>query len=197
MDYESPPSGASGTLLASCAARIRAMMLRNDHPEPPATDAARPGAAGSRLNLLLSYGGWRAESFADQLPRLLTPLGITSIRVETGEEAERVMRTYTVHIAVVDLAIPLRRADDAGRAAPAMLTEGGARMLQLLRRLESPPPTVVIRPPAASARESVRSLLHSLREGAFAVLDRPVDLENMLEVMRRILRRHYSDCWPT
>jgi DNA-binding response OmpR family regulator len=173
------------------------MMLRGDHPDLPPADAAKCGKEGSRLNLLLSYGGWRAESFADQLPRLLTPLGINSIRVDTGEEAERVIRTYAVHIAVVDLAIPLRKSDDVPRAAPTLLTEGGSRMLQLLRRLESPPPMVVIRPPAASARESVRSLLESLREGAFAVLDRPVDLENMLEVMRRILRRHYADCWPT
>jgi hypothetical protein len=35
-----------------------------------------------------------------------------------------------------------------------------------------------------------------LREGAFAVLDQPVNLESMLEVLRRIVRRHYSDAWP-
>jgi len=46
------------------------------------------------------------------------------------------------------------------------------------------------------ARESARSLSAALREGAFAVLDRPIDLEMILEVMRRILRKHYADVWP-
>ena len=41
-----------------------------------------------------------------------------------------------------------------------------------------------------------RLLGQSLREGAFAVLDRPVSIEDMLEVMRRILRRYYADVWP-
>jgi hypothetical protein len=72
----------------------------------------------------------------------------------------------------------------------------GPRVLQLLRRLEQPPPTVVIRPRQPVARDSARGLAAALREGAFAVLDRPIHLEMMLEVMRRILRRHYADVWP-
>jgi DNA-binding response OmpR family regulator len=75
-------------------------------------------------------------------------------------------------------------------------TGGGAKTLQLLRRLEQVPPTIVIRPPEPSLRESARSLMQSLREGAFAVLDRPVAIEEMLDVMRRVLRRHYEDSWP-
>ena len=57
-------------------------------------------------------------------------------------------------------------------------------------------PTVVVRPPQPAARESARSLAAALREGAFAVLDRPVHLETMLQTMRRVLRRHYADHWP-
>ena len=73
---------------------------------------------------------------------------------------------------------------------------GGPRILQMLRRLTQPPPTVVVRPPQPTSRESVRSLSAALREGAFAVIDRPIELETLLEVMRRILRRHYADLWP-
>ena len=49
------------------------------------TTSQPPG--GSRLNLLLSYGGWRETTAIGQLPQLLAPMGIYSIRVETGEEA--------------------------------------------------------------------------------------------------------------
>ena len=174
------------------------MVLRND--QSGSIGPCSPGGeAGDspRLNLLLTYGGWRERSFAEQLPRLLAPMGIQSLRAESGEEAEQVIRTYPVHIAVVDLTIPLRKLEEPAAAVPTGMSPGGARMLQLLRRLENHPPTVVIRPPVPSPRESARSLVQSLREGAFAVLDRPVDLEHMLDVMRRILSRYYADLWPT
>ena len=84
----------------------------------------------------------------------------------------------------------------AAEAPTWMEKAAGPRILQLLRRLEQPPPTVVIRPRQPVARDSARGLAAALREGAFAVLDRPIHLEMMLEVMRRILRRHYADVWP-
>ena len=148
----------------------------------------RESQPGSRLNLLLSYGAGQEGSVIEQLPRLLSPMGIHSIRVTTGEGAAKVIGDYPIHIAVVDLTIPLVP-DPPARP-------GGARILQLLRRLEEPPPTVVIRPRQPIARDSARGLSAALREGAFAVLDRPIELETMLEVMRRILRRHYADEWP-
>jgi DNA-binding response OmpR family regulator len=158
------------------------MMVRHDQPE------ARSRPTGSRLNLLLSLGRGEEGPAMQQLPRLLAPMGIRSIRVTTGEGAARVIGDYPIHIAVVDVMIPL--------LATASSKAGGARILQLLRRLEQPPPTVVIRPRQPVARDSARGLAAALREGAFAVVDRPIHLETMLEVMRRILRRHYEDVWP-
>ncbi|MHC4414869.1 MAG: hypothetical protein ACYS0G_06250 [Planctomycetota bacterium] len=156
------------------------MMVRRDQPELSPAEA--------RLNLLLSYGRWQRGSVMDQLPRLLTPMGIRSIRVTSGEGAARAINEIAIHMALVDLAMPLVP-DYPTRAA-------GPRVLQLLRRLSEPPPTIVIRPPQPTARDSARGLAEALREGAFAVLDRPVDLETILEVMRCILRRHYADVWP-
>lgn len=124
----------------------------------------------------------------DQLPTLLGPFGIRTILVTTGEGAAAAVAAEPVHIAVVDLTVPIVEAPGA--------KAGGARVLQLLRRLAPPPPTVVVRPPQPTARESARGLLEALREGAFAVLDRPLHLETLLEVMRRILRRHYAGMWP-
>jgi CheY-like chemotaxis protein len=143
----------------------------------------------SRLNLMLSDSGWREESAVNQLPRLLSPMGIESYRVESAEEAAELIRSVPIHIAVVDLAIPLHRQSPRPLAS-------GSRVLQLLRRLDQPPPTMVLRPPYPAARDGARTLSDALREGAFAVLDRPVQLETILEVMRRVLHRHYAGFWP-
>ena len=139
-----------------------------------------------RLRLMLTYGGWERENFAEQLPRLLEPLGIDCLRVGTANEATSLLETKPVHIAVVDLRIPFDRSQDE----PA-----GQRVLQLLRRLDEPPPTVVVRARQATKRASTRGLSTALREGAYTVMDGPVALEPMLEVLRRIVRRHYADHW--
>lgn len=135
---------------------------------------------------MLSYGGWERENFAEQLPRLLQPQGIDCLRVGSASEATDLLEAQPVHIAVVDLRIPL----DQGRTEPA-----GQRVLQLLRRLDQPPPTVVVRARQATRRASVRGLSTALREGAFTVMDGPVKLEPMLETLHRIVRRHYADHW--
>jgi DNA-binding response OmpR family regulator len=158
------------------------MMVRQDEP------AARRRESPTRLNLLLSCGQGQEDPAVEQLPRLLAPMGIHAIRTTTGEGAAEVITRNPIHIAVVDLTIPL--------VPTAPLKASGPRVLQLLRRLEQPPPTVVIRPRQPVARDSARGLAAALREGAFAVLDRPIHLEIMLEVLRRILRRHYADVWP-
>ena len=99
------------------------------------------------------------------------------------------IETSAIHIAIVDLAIPLEEGSIDKRP-------GGERVLQLLRRLDPRPPTIVIRPRQTSARENARSLARSLHEGAFTVVDRPAVLETLLDALQRVLRRHYSDRWP-
>ncbi|MFG0330305.1 MAG: hypothetical protein ACF8PN_10440 [Phycisphaerales bacterium] len=168
------------------------MVSERSHHDP-ASNRATPDASG-RLNLLVSYGGWRDLSWADQLPRLLEPMGIVTFRVESGVEAADLIESAPVHIAVVDLNLPLDRRE--ARTA-AVTHTGGARILQLLRRLEDPPPTVVVRRPVDKAAANQRTLHQALREGAFSVLDAPVALEQILGIMRRILQRHYADRWPS
>ncbi|MFO0874265.1 MAG: hypothetical protein U0575_09875 [Phycisphaerales bacterium] len=278
----------------------------------PAASASGCGATRPRLTLLLSHaavggGDWQRQPLTDQLPRLLEPMGIRCVAASCGDEAQEIIKSVTIHIAVVDLAIPLRapqrtpaapqpplvqgRVSTAGRSAdgtapgvgspadpshddrspavpsrtdpsqahpsqahpsqadpppadparrqagtPSMgingassrvgapaasdprrstgaatngatpttarppiaapTAEAGARILQLLRRLESRPPVIVIRPPQPSLRESGRTLTEALDAGAFAVLDRPIHLEAMLDALRRIVRRHYANHWP-
>lgn len=169
------------------------------HHDAPAT-ARTAGSDGGRLNLLLSYAGWEDDPWVDRLPKLLDPMGISAVRAQTGSEASRVIRERPVHIAVVDLGLPLDLAtstapEPADGLAPG---EGGAKLLELLARLAAPPPTVVIKR-GRTSRDDQREIAAALRLGAFAVLDRPRDagdLEMVLRVLRRVLERHYRGRWP-
>jgi DNA-binding response OmpR family regulator len=143
---------------------------------------------------MLTYGGWREGDFADQLPALLGPMGIDCFRCRSGVEATEFLRRGMVHIAIVDLSIPME--PPSPQTGQSRLAPAGPRVLQLLRRLHQPPPTVVVRPPQPSTRDSARGLADALRDGAFAVIDGPVRLESMLETLRRVVRRHYRDHWP-
>ncbi|MBC8203294.1 MAG: hypothetical protein H8E91_05640 [Planctomycetes bacterium] len=143
-----------------------------------------------RLNLLLTRGGWREDATVVQLPSLLEPMGICSLTANSGEEATDVIENNVIHIALVDLSLPLRAGCTKG-------TPAGERILQLLRRLDSPPPTIVLRPRQASQRAADRSLARSMQEGAFTVVDRPARLETILDALRRVLRRCYRNEWPS
>jgi CheY-like chemotaxis protein len=148
---------------------------------------------GGRLNLLLSYAGWASDSWADRLPVLLEPLGVRALRACSGRQASQVIAHSPVHIAVVDLGLPLDELQSAVNA------EGGPRLLELLARLRQPPPTVVVKA-ARTRRDESREIAAALRMGAFAVIDRPRDsgdLELMLEVLRRCLHRFYQGRWPS
>lgn len=152
-------------------------------------DAAQP-----RLTLLISHGGWQEDCWADLLPRLLEPMGVQAVRVRSGREAVNVVQSTPVHIAVVDLSLPL----EPGQPTPddsITADEAGTRLLELLFRLETPPPTLVIKR-RKTRREAARELSSALSAGAFAVFEPPVQMETMLETMRRVLRRCYADRWP-
>ena len=162
-----------------------------DKPTP--TPGPASGKIPGRLNLLISYAGWHDESWADRLPRLLEPMGISSLRAGNGREASHVISHNRIHMAVVDLGLPLDSSADAANAP-----EGGPRLLEILRRLDQPPPTVVVKR-GKSHRDDCREINAALRAGAFAVIDRPhsaSDLERLLEVLRRCLTRHYQGRWP-
>ena len=150
------------------------------------------GAPGGRLNLLLSRAGWQPDPWVDRLPRMLEPLGIESHIAHCADDAQRVIDSNKIHIAVVDLALPL------DQAAGCSSEESGPRLLSLLTRLASPPPIVVIKR-NRTLRDDNRELSAALKAGAFAVVDRPHaqrDLESLLEVLRRCLSRHYEGRWP-
>lgn len=178
-------TGRPGRWHSAC----RSSFVREVRVNPPSTEPS-----DGRLNLLISCAGWQADPWVDRLPRLLEPMGIQSVRARSGRQAAEVIKSTPIHIAIVDLGLPL---DDA-RAPDEMDSEGGPRLLEILSRLAEPPPTVVVKP-ARTHRDDCRNLSAALRLGAFAVLDRPrgdTDFELMLEVLRRCLTRFYNGRWP-
>lgn len=160
-------------------------------PTPPSNPLPTATNPLGRLNLLLSTAPWQSDPWSACLPRLLEPMGVYAHRAASARESERLIKTTTIHIAVIDLSIPLDRTHPGQPAEPA-----GARVLDLLSRLDSPPPTVIIKAPRAM-RDERRDLHEALRCGAFAVVDRAAaDLEMMLNVMHRCLTRFYAGRWP-
>ncbi len=161
-----------------------------DQPRTPQSpdESAGNGGRGACLNLLLTAGGWNEDAWVCAVPRLLESQGVSVLQARSGMEATHIIRTQPVHIAVVDLSLPLDGSTLGGEPA-------GTRVIHLLRRLEQPPPMVVVRPPQPSRRESARSLGDALACGAFSVVDRPCDPETMLRVLHRIVQRHYSQHW--
>ena len=152
-------------------------------------------ASGGRLNLLLADAGWRTPSFADQLPPLLAPMGVHCLLARTAREATAIAERAAaaqerIHIAVIDVETPV----DESRSGRAQA--GGPLVLELLRRMTTPPATVVVRPRSPVMRDAHRVLHDALRQGAFAVLEQPCPLESMLEVLRRVLARQHGGHWP-
>ena len=165
------------------------MRFRLLHPQPADHTAFGGASAGSRrsplLNVLLTSGGWREDAWSVAVPQILGAQGVNIVQARSGVEASNLIRSVTVHIAIVDMALPLDGSTMGSEP-------GGVRVLQLLRRLEAPPPVIVVRPPQATRRESSRGLVDALLDGAFSVVDRPCHPETMLRIMQRIMDRHFT-----
>jgi len=125
-------------------------------------------------------------------------MGVISHRAGTGKEASQVISSFPIHIAVVDLGLPLDIPACTSIEESSEFEEGGSRLLELLTRLDEPPPVVAVKR-ARTHRDDSREISAALRLGAFAIVDRPRDLTDlnlMLEVLRRCLERHYKGRWP-
>ena len=129
------------------------------------------------------------EEWTNVLHCMLSPFGVRAIRAGSCQEAQTCIQTVPVHLAVVDLDIPLAQPGPE---------PGGVRLLEILARLSAPPPTIVVKR-SHSHRDDRREIAAALRAGAFAVVERPRsqrDTELVLEVFRRLLGRYYRGQWP-
>jgi DNA-binding response OmpR family regulator len=141
---------------------------------------------GHRLNVLLTEAEHR---WSDQLPRLLEPQGVRAIRVGDVDEAVSVIESEPIHAVVVDVGLPM------DRTTVADVTPGGLKLLRVIHRMDPAPPTVVVRGRRFDRLDD-RLLGEALKLDAFSVMDEPVDLEQMLETLRRLFVRYYGGSWP-
>lgn len=147
-----------------------------------------------RLNVLLTDG---QKSWSSHLPRLLEPQGVQAFSAETVNEALEVIQSHPIHVAVVDITLPMNRHEGKQESHRPVEDRfaGGLRLLRVIQGLNPRPPSVVVRGRAFDQRDP-RVLREALNLGAFSVLDQPIDLEQMLRVLQRVLERHYGGSWP-
>ena len=77
------------------------MFARRLHSALHDVGGSRDTVSQPRLNLLLSYGGWRDDELERQLPPLLRPMGVQCLEARTGMQAEDLVRRERIHVAVV------------------------------------------------------------------------------------------------
>lgn len=152
----------------------------------------------ARLNVLITEDRPQApEYWTSQLPRLLEPQGVAAYVARSGREAVVVAEQVRIHAAIIDLATPI---GDGGvpwnGGGVSTGSAAGIWLLELFRRLPDRPPVVVVRSPSYSHRQFDRVMHDALRLGAFSVLNKPVDLEQILAVFRCVIDRRYQGHWP-
>ncbi|MEO0515621.1 MAG: hypothetical protein AAF086_10085 [Planctomycetota bacterium] len=162
-------------------------------PTVPGNQTVSGVSGGPRLQVLLTQDRHHPdEHWTHQLPRLLAPLGVDARLATDADEAVRVTRTVRIHAAIIDLATPGSSAPGAAKLEP---PASGLWLLQVLRRLEQTPPTLVVNA-ALPPKQAQRLLNEALRLGAFAVINRPVQLNTLLASIQRVLQRHHQNNWP-
>ncbi len=163
---------------------------------------------GTRLNVLFTCDRHPGAShWAKVVPRLLEPQGVRAIVARSGVEAVSMAQQMVIHAAVIDLSTPRGRLEDLptdvrgrrpnmGGAGPGSSAPVGFWLLEFFRRLPNQPGVVAVQHRAVTQREVQTLLRESLRLGVFSVLPDPVNVEQLLEVLRRYLDKEYRGLWP-
>ncbi len=161
------------------------VQMREEHRVSPQT----------RFNVLLTED--RVETsghWTEQLSQLLEPQGVRSYVVRSGDEAVSVVQREVIHAALVDLGTP--RSTPGSTRSSASHDPEGLWLLEMFRRSERRVPIVVINSRSVGQRHAQRLLNQALRLGAFSVVSRPIQIESLLQVIRRLLEREYQGNWP-
>jgi DNA-binding NtrC family response regulator len=127
----------------------------------------------SRLTVLLAN---EQEGWHQTVRHLLEPQGVETISARSGREALRLIESRPVHVAVLDQQMPQL---------------GGLQVVKLMRELENAPPAILLASDLSSAL-----LREALGMHVFSVLSKPVDFNQLLDVLARVLRRFYESRWP-
>ena len=151
----------------------------------------------ARLNVLLTEDAPSdPEHWTGQLSRLLQPQGVAAYVARSGVEAIDLVERVDIHAAVIDMNTPAGQGRFTFTAPQQSSEPAGIWLMELIRRLPNRPPIVVVKRRAASDPAVRRMLQAALRLGAFSVMHKPVELEQLLDVFRRLVDRRYRGAWP-
>ncbi len=167
--------------------------MRNVSDQLGGQNTGRGREDSPRFNVLLTEDRPdSAEAWTRQLPRLMGPMGVAAYVAQSGQQAIELVGRVRFHAVVIDTSTPrVTQATPAGPGDPAI-----AWLSEMLHRIPRRPPVVLVQGPAYSDRLATRALHQALRLGVFTVLTKPVTLEQVLAVFRRVLEREYQGHWP-
>ena len=126
-----------------------------------------------RLTVLLAdqNDGWGVT-----VRKLLEPQGVQTIAAHTGREALRLIETGAIHVAVLDQQMPQM---------------GGLQVVKRMQSLPDAPPAILL------ADHLTNHLMHeALGLKVFSILSKPVDFNQLLDSLARVMKRHYESRWP-
>lgn len=147
---------------------------------------------------------------------LLSPLGVKTFEATTGQEAMAVIERYPIHLAVVDTQLPgvnglgvarliqkmqqhAAARESSFRVQVDMTSQQAGQTRKVQVRFEHKQvvsPTVILLTPERTTETNAQVLQEALGFGVFSVLSEPVQLDMVLDVMARAMRRFYENQWP-
>ncbi len=126
-----------------------------------------------RLTVLLAD---QSDGWAVTIRKLLEPQGVQTIAAHTGREALRLIESGSIHVAILDQQMPQMN---------------GMAVVKRMRDLPMAPPAILL------AEHLTNHLLHeALGMKVFSVLSKPVDFNQLLDSLARVMKRHYESRWP-
>ena len=129
--------------------------------------------ASNRLTVLLAN---EQEGWHQTVRGLLEPQGVQTLSARSGREALHMIESQPIHVAVLDQQMPQL---------------GGLQVIRLMREQKNAPPAILL------ANQLTNHLLHeALGMHVFTVLAKPVDFNQLLDALARVLRRYHESRWP-
>jgi len=116
------------------------------------------------------------EGWHQTVRDLLTPQGVQTVSARNGREALDLIESSLVHVAVLDMQMPVL---------------GGMQVVRRMQQLPSAPPAILL-----ANHLSTQLLQEALGMRVFSVLSKPVDFNQLLDALARVLRRYHENRWP-
>ena len=132
-----------------------------------------PAVFNHRLTVLLAD---QNDGWASTIRKLLEPQGVQTIAAHTGREALRLIEAGSIHVAILDQQMPQL---------------GGMQVVKRMRDLPDAPPAILL-----ADHLSNHLLQEALGMKVFSVLSKPVDFNQLLDSLARVMKRHYESRWP-